>query len=377
MNYRTRFKDFRNGRPTYIKDDDPERCFMSHHFDTPTAKEDPRINVCDFYLFRGRPGTTVMALTVNPDAGGATPDTFREEALYAFRFDLNSDAVEEMTFKVKFTHPAHVGGDDHRHAQLFEVRRATGADALNGGAGEVILTGRTEELATADNGVTAFAGLAPDLFAGDAAALHAFQDGLHKDNRFAAEAFLNRKNFFARKNVTAIVLEVPTAMIGKGMVHAWATASLYGHAPEVQVSRWGLPLITHVFMPDPAMREDYNRTTPSNDVVRFGPQIGQIAEKLSRLAGSAANSNDYARQLTARLCPTMLPYELDTPATFNFAGFNGRTLTDDVMDVILTLASDTSLSDGVAPDRTRTRDSFPYFGEPYSAAEKVASIIEK
>ena len=28
---------------------------MSHHFDTPTAKEDPRLNVCDFYLFRGRP----------------------------------------------------------------------------------------------------------------------------------------------------------------------------------------------------------------------------------------------------------------------------------------------------------------------------------
>ena len=22
---------------------------MSHHFDTPTAKEDTRINVCDFY----------------------------------------------------------------------------------------------------------------------------------------------------------------------------------------------------------------------------------------------------------------------------------------------------------------------------------------
>jgi hypothetical protein len=26
---------------------------MSHHFDTPTAKEDPLINVCEFYLFRG------------------------------------------------------------------------------------------------------------------------------------------------------------------------------------------------------------------------------------------------------------------------------------------------------------------------------------
>jgi hypothetical protein len=58
---------------------------MSHHFDTPTAKEDPRINVCDFYLFRGRPGTTVMALTVNPNAGVGAPDTFRDEGLYAFR----------------------------------------------------------------------------------------------------------------------------------------------------------------------------------------------------------------------------------------------------------------------------------------------------
>ena len=58
---------------------------MSHHFDTPTAKEDPRINVCDFYLFRGRPGTTVMALTVNPNAGVGSPDTFRDEGLYACR----------------------------------------------------------------------------------------------------------------------------------------------------------------------------------------------------------------------------------------------------------------------------------------------------
>ena len=53
---------------------------VSHHFDTPTAKEDPRINVCDFYLFRGRPGTTVMALTVNPNAGVRTrADTFRDD----------------------------------------------------------------------------------------------------------------------------------------------------------------------------------------------------------------------------------------------------------------------------------------------------------
>ena len=78
---------------------------MSHHFDTPTAKEDPRINVCDFYLFRGRPGTTVMALTVNPSAGVGAPDTFRDEGLYAFRFDTNRDLREDVAFKVQFGAP--------------------------------------------------------------------------------------------------------------------------------------------------------------------------------------------------------------------------------------------------------------------------------
>jgi hypothetical protein len=98
---------------------------MSHHFDTPTAKEDPRINVCDFYLFRGRPGTTVMALTVNPNAGVGAPDTFRDEGLYAFRFDTNRDLREDVACKGQFGAPAHADGGEHRHVQTFTVRRAT------------------------------------------------------------------------------------------------------------------------------------------------------------------------------------------------------------------------------------------------------------
>ncbi len=29
---------------------------MSHHFDTAIAREDPRLNILDFYLFRGQWG---------------------------------------------------------------------------------------------------------------------------------------------------------------------------------------------------------------------------------------------------------------------------------------------------------------------------------
>ena len=58
---------------------------MSHHFDTKLAKEDPSLNVGDLYLFQGAPGTTVMAMTVNPDVVLSSPDTLHIEGLYSFR----------------------------------------------------------------------------------------------------------------------------------------------------------------------------------------------------------------------------------------------------------------------------------------------------
>ena len=343
---------------------------MSHHFDTPTAREDPRINVCDFYLFEGAPGATVMAMTVNPDAGLSAPDSFRDEGLYAFRFDLDGDACEDLTFKLRFGAVEHNAQDEHRHVQSFEVRRSAGAFAKQGLDGDIIAAGQTGEMIDAAAGVRVFAGLAPDLFAGDGVALARFRTAAFQDNRFDPEAFLNRKNLFERRNVSAIVLEVPTTMIGKGRVRSWATASLIGHAPEVQVSRWGLPLITHVFMPDENMHEAYNRASPVSDLTQFAPQIGKVAAMLTRLAGSAAEPEQYAKRVIETLCPTTLPYELGTPASFDFTGINGRALADDVMDVILTLATNTALGDGVRPDTKRLRTDFPYFGEPYSRDEQ-------
>jgi Domain of unknown function (DUF4331) len=342
---------------------------MSHHFDTPTAREDPRINVCDFYLFGGRPGFTVMAMTVNPDAGRSGPDTFRDDGLYAFRFDLNGDAREELSFKARFGPVPHADDHDQTHVQNFEVRRASGPSASSGADGDLVVAGHTGRVVETATGVKAFAGLAPDLFAGDAMALGEFRTALFEKERFEPSAFESRKNFFAGRNVTALVLEVPTPLVGQGVVRGWATASLYGHAPEAQVSRWGLPLITNIFMPDLAMREDFNRSTPIEDIPRFSAQIASVVARLTRLAGSAADPDDYARRLIERLCPVTLPYELDTDAAFGIAEFNGRGLADDVMDVILSLATNTTLTDGVAPDRSRMRDGFPYFGDSFARAE--------
>jgi hypothetical protein len=53
------------------------------------------------------------------------------------------------------------------------------------------------------------------------------------------------------------------------------------------------------------------------------------------------------------------------------ASFNGRALSDDVLDVMLTLPANTPLVDGLAPDHGRVRKDFPYYGAPYTAEEQV------
>jgi hypothetical protein len=325
---------------------------MSHHFDTKLAKEDPSLNVCDLYLFEGSPTSTVMAMTVNPDVGLSAPDTLHIEGLYAFRFDLNDDAREEIAFK-------------------FQVYRST-RHAIGGIKGELLIEGETEKVQK-QSGVQAFVGIAPDMFAGDAFALHGFLNAFYKEKRYGSEAFLHRQDFFAKRNVTAIVLEVPSKMIGHGVVHAWATASLFGHAPEMQVSRWGLPLITHLFLNDPdnqELKEHFNRSMPSDDLTSFAKPIADFAATMATYAASVVNPVEYGKQIVSRLCPTTLPYELGTAGAFDLAGFNGRPLGDDVMDVMLTLASNKPLEDGAGPDRNRVRHEFPYVGGPYTKEEQ-------
>jgi hypothetical protein len=215
---------------------------MSHHFDTAIAREDPRLNLLDFYLFCGQPGTTVMAMSVNPNAGTKAPDTFHEEGLYAFRFDVNDDAHEEVTFKIRFGEAEHAEGEgpEGRRVQTLEVRRATGRDAAEGTGGEVIASGTT--------------------------------------GRIVADALA----------------------------------------------------------------------------------------RVTQLAGSTDDPAAYAQRVVERLFPTTLPYLLDSAASFGFAGFNGRAMTDNVENVMLSLQANTPIDQGAAVARTNILAEFPYFGAPHA-----------
>jgi hypothetical protein len=62
----------------------------------------------------------------------------------------------------------------------------------------------------------------------------------------------------------------------------------------------------------------------------------------------------------ARLGPLTLPCRLGTAASFDYTGFNGRALSDDVMDVMLSLRANSAPGDGVASDRARIHADIPY-----------------
>ena len=341
---------------------------MSHHFDTPTAREDPRLNLCDFYLFAGTPGTTVMAMTVNAAATVDSPAPFRDEALYVFRFDTDGDNREDVSFKVRFGEVVHVSTDGvERHAQTFDVRFAKGDNAIAGGDGQMIAAGTTGAVVLGDNGIRAFAGVVNDVFGGDAVAVNEFKDAFAA-GVYKPEAFNNRVNFFAGRTIGGIVVEVPNALLGTEQpVHAWSTVSLFGHAPEQQVARWGLPLFTHLFLNDDNLREAFNRTIPAGDNAAFVASTVDTVTKYVTLAGTSADPAAYARRVADSFGPITLPYTVGTPASFDYSGFNGRALADNVMDNMLSLLTNSPLGTGIAPDHERISENFPYFSPPTRA----------
>lgn len=336
---------------------------MSHHFDTPTAREDPRLNLCDFYLFAGSvAGTTAMAMTVNPAANAHTTAPFRDEAVYAFRFDTDGDRREDVSFKVRFDDVVHGASNagNFDHVQRFEVRRADHVpDGLDG---DLVASGQTNDVvfASGDDGVRVFAGVVDEPFAGDAAALEAFKTAFATGS-YQPEAFRNRVNFFHGRTIAAIVLEVPDGSIADtARVNAWATVSLCGHAPEQQVARWGLPLLTHIYLGGDDLRERYNRSRPSDDDSVFISSIVSTVSKYAAAAGTTDDPEAYGRRVAGLFGSLTLPYELGTVASFDYTGFNGRSLRDNVMDNMLSVLTNSPLGTGIGPDSARFSHVFPY-----------------
>jgi hypothetical protein len=249
---------------------------MSHHLDSPIARQDVRLDITDLYVFRGETGTAFVINVCHSIANPPIPG-YHPEGMYEFKIDLNADAVEEVTYRLTFEER------DAQGKQKYIVRRITGKEAVDPhAAGTVVAKGRTDESVTTPSGLRAWAGHAGDPFWIEPDVLHAvghaFEDGTTVDLKGWDPS--KAHNLFAGHTAYAIVLEVPDAELLGGAgdhrkIGVWAVATLATDAGGWRsINRVGLPMMPPLFAQfDEDFGNRLNAGHPSEDFATYGAHL--------------------------------------------------------------------------------------------------------
>ncbi|KUI22271.1 DUF4331 family protein [Mycobacterium sp. GA-2829] len=338
---------------------------MSHHLDSPLARQDIRLDITDLYLFRGDTGT-VLIINVCHSMGGdiATPG-FHPEGMYEFKIDLDGDATEDLTYRFTFADRSPDGLQD------FTLHRTSGIQATDPFAkGALLLAGTTQKETTGTTGVRVWAGRAGDPFWIEPdvvhAVGHAVQDGTVIDlSGWHAE---HATNLFAGQSVYSLVLELPDAELtprrDDNRIGVWAVASLATDAGGWRsINRVGLPMIPPLFTQyNEQLGDDLNGGHPRDDYATYGDAVAAKLAAVIAAYGTATDPEALGALIARRLLPNVLPYTVGTPAAFSFAGFNGRSLIDNAPEVMFSLATNTPISQGIGKNSVTAppTTTFPY-----------------
>jgi Domain of unknown function (DUF4331) len=339
---------------------------MSHHLDSPIARQDVRLDITDLYVFRGEEGTVFVMNVCHSIAGNIPVPGYHPEGMYEFKVDLDGDAVEELTYRFTFDER------DSEGRQRFVLRLITGAEASDpNAAGVVVAEGCTDEATATPTGVRIWTGKSGDPFWIEPDVLHAvghaFQDGTIIDLSGWVPA--KAKNLFAGHTVYSIVLEVPDSELarkaGPGRrIGVWALSTLATDAGGWRsINRCGLPMIHPLFT---QFNEDLgnrlNAGRPTDDFATYGETVMKAVARVVAAFGTAEDARAYAEKVAHRFFPNMLPYTIGTPAAFGFAEWNGRSLTDNAPNVMFTIAANTPVSLGIGKESVASKPSvvFPY-----------------
>lgn len=338
---------------------------MSDHLDSPgninveTAKIGPpmgnaKTDITDLYAFLkpADPSKSILVLGVNPLT---LASSFEHEGQYLINIDTDGDADADIVFEITFTAP------DQDREQWATVRRLWHGDDGEHEAetiisGAPVSFGRRAKI-TPEGPYRFYAGVRSDPF---------FFDLLGFINNLT----FNQGDFFADKNVFAIVLEAPNEALGQApsTTSLWARTLLRENGHLVRDDRVGRAAINTVFNHG-TDKNIFNGLNPSQDPTALNSEgmtfRASFAGTLVTLSTSTGHpyTATQAADLAAVLLPDVLNYDVSKPTSY--ASLNGRTLTDDVIDISLSLVTNGGLTtDNVGP-HTDYLDHFPYLGDPH------------
>ena len=324
---------------------------MSHHYSGPDygfPHGDARLDLTDLYAFPkpGDAGKSILIMNVHPSVGvnppGPTTDEpFASQAVYELKIDTNGDAVADIAYRVRFS--PYQGG-----AQTATVRRVEGEQATGtGDGGQTIIEGAPvsmgrEARVTEAGGHRFFAGWRSEPFFFDTM-------GAVNNLKFTGD------DFFADKDVCSIVLEVPNSALAAKKIGLWHRTLDGKSGKWVQADRGALPSQS-VFLTGEE-KGAYLAAEPKDDA-RF---VAVFAHSLEHTGGYTPEE---ATRVAQTLLPDILSYDPTRPASYPH---NGRTLSDDAIDVFLSILTNGKVTrDNVGPHNDLLA-SFPYVGSPHKA----------
>jgi hypothetical protein len=324
---------------------------MSHHYSGPDygfPHGDARLDLTDLYAFPmpGREGKSILIMNVHPSdgvnpSGPTTDEPFASGAIYELKIDTDGDAVANVAYRVRFS-----SSDGGR--QTATLRRAEDSQAAEtGDGGQVIVEGAPvsigrEAQVTQAGDYRFFAGWRSDPF---------FFDTLGALNNLQ----FTGDDFFTGKDVCSIVLEVPNSALGSNKIGLWHRTLEGADGKWVQADRGALPSQS-VFLTG-EKKAAYLAAEPADDA-RF---VAVFAHSLEHTGGYTPEE---ATRVAQTLLPDILSYDPTRPASYPG---NGRTLTDDVTDVFVSILSNGKVTrDNVGPHKDLL-DEFPYLGQPHKA----------
>ena len=307
-------------------------------------------DITDLYAFQSQsnPADSVLVLNVNTGPAGSNFTFGRgipgvgntKGVLYNFNVDDNGDALTDVNLRVRFGMPAADG------SQPFELRR-NGKLLISMDQGRSTAFGSSPNVVTVGD-VKAFAGRRDDPFFFDLAAFlgHDLSDPT-KTRSFCDG---HQTDFFAGRNVSSIVLELPSSLLTADSAHpkigVWASTN----TDNIQIDRMGRPAINTVFNHGND-KNRFNAGDPVNDWRDFGTSFVSTLTSLG-----AANPTGLAHVLL----PDILTFDTSSSAGF----LNGRKLTDDVIDAELNLITNGAVTTDCVGNDSTFLNTFPYAGVP-------------
>jgi hypothetical protein len=357
------------------------RLNAADHGDAPLTAHDIGADLNDAYLFLDPNDNSrvIMIMTVHgfivPGENGNF-GIFDPAIRYRFEIETTGDAKPDGFIDVRFSpRVANAAGVPQAQTATINLPNGRTFTAPSTNSSNTAAAAPTPVLTTdSQSGVIFFAGLTDDPFFFDIPAFGRFNASIRAGSPDPT-VFSRGRDTFAGYNTMAIALSIPVSLIrGPGnelglscdtqrrtpQFYNTRTGEVAGAGRWVNVDREGVPAVNVALVPF-NLKNAYNAANSVDDANgRFAPGIVNTLQNFYRT--DATSIGILASVAVARGDILRLDLTVSNTGTNPEASFpNGRRLTDDVIDILLTLINNRKpLGDNVNGNDIPFRTAFPF-----------------